>query len=191
MSSRWDAHIDDDETILWEGRPDQGFHLGTEEIIELAIGIVFLGGVLFFATGVRSSNDGIFDIVLAGAVLIGVGLIGLAFVGNLIERRGAWYALTDRAAMIETNSIFRGRKIRGFMVTPDMPVSLQPTTPPTIYFAEEIVYSQDGSHIVKIGFERIAEAEKVLELLEQQMAAGPRDADGRLTSDISDERRTP
>ncbi|MBJ3761378.1 hypothetical protein ILP92_01250 [Maribius pontilimi] len=93
--SGWDAHLDPDETILWEGRPTQRlFDLRVQDLYLVPFSVLWLGFVLMaFASGG-------FQPLLLIFVLVGLYFAVGRFLVDALRRRSTTYALSDRRAFI-------------------------------------------------------------------------------------------
>ncbi len=99
---------------------------------------------------------------------VGLGIFWKSLFGATRRRRNTWYTLTDRRAFIATKSARKGRELKGFPITPETRIAFEDGPPATIDFARERRKGNKGrSYTVSIGFERIADGQKVLALLRQ------------------------
>ncbi|MGR3492222.1 MAG: hypothetical protein ACU0DW_09200 [Shimia sp.] len=167
MSSRWAKRLDQDETLLWEGKPDTRFHLTPIVMLEVAAGVLLIIGAIAYGINLGERLDQFGQIVLTIATITGLFMVGHGLLSDVISRRGQWYALTDRAAMIERDPLVGQSAVETYAIDQDMPISLENTRPPTLWFADKLVDTESGQMVEKIGFERIAEAQDVLALLRE------------------------
>lgn len=160
----WDGILDDGETILWQGRPEGGFHLTAGRIFEALFGLAFAGFALVWMVLASNGPGGFWAFGLIHfSVGIGVTLHALVWPG--FRRRHTWYTLTDRRAFIATDLPIKGRSLKSFPITPDTVLQLEDGAPGTIWFAHEYRRTKKGSRRVDIGFERIDAAREVLRLM--------------------------
>lgn len=184
----WRPYLDPEEVVLWQGRPQRGWSWRAGENGTILLGL-FIIGFLFFATYdmIRSGQAGEF-----GGLLVWVGIaivIGASGpVAMAVVRRGTWYALTDRRALIAHWPTLAGKTLyQGIDCYPISQVKLVPADLPglqTVQFswlsrrytfqntwirAGGAATGTHHDHIrdTQIGFARISEGESVAQLCEQ------------------------
>lgn len=96
----WEAYLEPDETILWQGRPDPRWSWRGGENGTLILGAFVLGFLIFAVVDSAPPDDtsSIAPLLVWAlfAVLLGVsGPLAMQMV-----RRGTWYTLTSRRAVI-------------------------------------------------------------------------------------------
>ena len=168
----WEGILDTDEEIVWQGRPDGKVVLRIGNILTFIFGLFFAGFALVWML-LAATAGGLFWAF--GLIHFSVG-IGLAF-GALFYsawlRRRTWYTLTNRRAFIAPDRPILGKRLKSYPITDDTVLEFDDARPGTIYFAEEIRRTNNGTSRKSIGFERIADARDVYKLIrEQQRAAG-------------------
>jgi len=84
---------------------------------------------------------------------------------DAFKRRRTWYTLTDRRALIASDLPLQGRRLKSYAITAETTVELRPGTTPSIYFAKAQRRSRNGTGSEHIGFERIAEGDRVYRLI--------------------------
>lgn len=164
MPAGWEGILAADEHILWQGRPDQGFHIGWLQVPLAAFGLFFAGFALFWMV-MASQAGGIFW--MFGLLHFGVGL-SIVFSATLLEtitRRGTWYTLTDRNAFIATDLPFKGRNLETYPITPDTRLTLRDGAPGSVIFGAKLKRGNNGSRSVDVGFNRIDDAGHVYHLM--------------------------
>jgi len=164
--SGWEGLLDPGETILWQGRPDRGFHVAPNRYFLAAFGIAFGGFALFWMT-MAAQAGGTFWMFGLLHFSVGLGIIFGALFWDTFRRRRTWYTLTDRRAFIATKIPVRGRSIKSYPIRPDTPLDIQQGPLTSLHFATERRRSKNSSYTVPIGFERIPDGESVLQLLRQ------------------------
>lgn len=105
--SEWDRYLAPDEQILWQGRPAPGISWRGGEMGTVLLGGFILAFLAFFFLDVWLSSDGspvVEDDFSPWGILLWLVLaVVLALSGPLgmrMVRRGTWYTLTDRRAII-------------------------------------------------------------------------------------------
>lgn len=161
----WEGILDRDEQILWQGRPDQDFHMAAGQIFAAIFGLFFAGFALFWM--VMASRGGgpmwMFGLIHFS---VGVYMVWWSIYGATYSRRNTWYTLTDKRAFIATDFLTKGRELNSYPITADMRFRFHEGELSTIHFAQERRKGSKGrSYTVDVGFERIDEGEKVLKLM--------------------------
>lgn len=178
MSARagWEGLLDAGETILWQGRPAQGFYLRPDKAVTAVFGLAFAGFALFWMT-MAAQGGGSFWVFGLIHFTVGAGIAFSALFGPTLRLRATWYTLTDRRAFIGTDLPFRGRQLESYPIRPDTPLELRAGPPDTIHFAREERRGTKGRrYMVDIGFERIEDGAGVMRLMrgtQAPAAAGP------------------
>jgi hypothetical protein len=96
----WEAYLEPDETILWQGRPDPRWSWRGGENGTLILG-AFVLGFLIFAVLTSAPGDGearIFPLLIWALFAVALGVSGP--LAMQMVRRGTWYTLTSRRAVI-------------------------------------------------------------------------------------------
>ncbi len=160
----WQGVLDDDESILWQGRPDGRFVFKPLMLFTTTFGIVFSSIALFWMIGVSRGGSlfWVFGLLHfgAGLTLIFGGLFTASFV-----RQRTWYTLTDKRAFIAKNLPFLGRSIRSYPINSRTVIEYHDGRFSNVFFANEKHSGTDGAHNVPIGFERITDGKSVLQLI--------------------------
>ncbi|MFB2532100.1 aspartate carbamoyltransferase catalytic subunit [Paracoccus sp. p4-l81] len=125
----WQGILDQDEAILWQGRPEGRARLDTARLPELLIGLVFIGFSLFWMRGVAQSGG--FGWAF-GLPFLGIGLWQVAQPTLLaaLDRRRRFYTLTDRRAFVATDAPGQGRRLASYPITADTLIELDQTGGP-------------------------------------------------------------
>lgn len=171
----WTPYLDPDEEILWQGKPAQSVIFTMTSPTRHLMGLFAIGFSVFWMTGAAQAGGSYW---MFGLILFLVGLfeaVGIFF-WRAFAARSTWYTLTTRRAMIATDMPFLGRQLKTYRIAPTTPLSYLPGSPATIHFAQEERRGSKGRrYMVDIGFERIAEGDKVFGLM-RDVQRGP-DAD--------------
>ncbi len=160
----WAGLLDDDETILWQGRPDGRFTFKPSMVPTTIFGLFFSGFALFWMIG-ASQAGGIFW--MFGLLHFGVGLaivIASLFKTSFVRRR-TWYTLTDKRAFIAKKLPMMGRSIRSYPITSRTVIEYKDADFDSILFANEERNSKNGAYNVPIGFEQLADGKPVLQMI--------------------------
>ena len=162
---QWQGILDSGERIVWQGRPDQGFDVAGRDIPQALFALLFSGFAVFWMTKAAAAGGGFWMFGLIH-FSVGLGIFWKAIFGTTVRRRRTWYTLTNRRAFIATDFPWKGRELKSYPITPDSPISYRAGPPATMFFARERRTGTKGrSYNANIGFERIAEGDKVMALL--------------------------
>ena len=176
----WASVLEPDERLLWQGRPEGGLTFGARQMVIAGIGlvVVVLGGALAMegAAGLRAdaAQAGAVLGLAARALLFGAGCVIVPAAADALRRRGTAYALTDRRALIETD--FMGRGLAAWPIGPHSPVWRgRGRRVASVWFAvhrppaRPLLLRPSGRMTAErpVGFENVAQPDKVLALLEQ------------------------
>ncbi len=167
IPAAWQGILEPGETILWQGRPDQRFHMPLENLFGAIVALVFVGFAIFWISATFTGGDLFW---LFGLIHLTIGLrmmAGFVF-GPTWRHRHMWYTLTDRRAFIATNLPLKGKTLDSYPIRPDTPIKWVDSTPPGVQFATETRKTSKGRRYrMHIGFERIAEAREVMEMISE------------------------
>lgn len=162
----WEAYLDEDETILWQGGPVPGIVIKPANIATLVFGVAFAGFALFWMIMAAQAPGGFWSF---GLIHFGVG-IALA-VGSFLwpawRRRHTWYTLTDKRAFIATDLPVLGRKLKSYPINTGTVLEFDAADPATIIFHQETRRTKNGTRVIQIGFERISDGAEVYKLMRQ------------------------
>lgn len=165
LPAGWEGILDPDERILWQGRPDQRFHVNLLNLPIAVFGLFFAGFALVWMV-LAAQAGGIFWMFGLIHFSVGVGILFFALAWGTVKRRGTWYTLSDRRAFIATDLPLRGRRLDSYAITPETDLSLRAGNPGSVIFVrEERRGSRGRRYIAEMGFERISEAERVFGLI--------------------------
>ncbi len=163
-SDAWENILDENEEILWQGRPDPAFHVDLSTGREMAMGLFFMGFSIFWMAG-ASQAGGVFWLFGIPFFMVGFfRVIGRDFWKTYL-RRNSWYTLTNERAIIATNLPIKGKSLKSWPITDKSRLSLDQGPPDTIIFAHEERRGQNGTYTIDIGFERIQDGLKVYRLM--------------------------
>lgn len=157
----WEGILNEGETILWQGRPDGGFHLTGGRLVEALFGVAFAGFAVVWMVLASNAPGGFWMFGLIHFA-VGAALTLHALFWPGFRRRHTWYTLTSQRAFIATDLPIAGRTLKSYPITSDTALKLEDGTPGTIWFAHEDRRTKNGSRRVNIGFERIADPRALL-----------------------------
>lgn len=170
----WQGILDNDEEILWQGRPDTKIVLTFQNITLHVFGLVLIAiGLLIFHSFwgffLSISATPVFFLILASLfalVPFGLGLYiaFCAILGPPRRRRHTWYTLTNTRAIVTTAIPFKTRQIVSYSVKPESFLELGEGSLPTLYFGRKTIETARGLSSIKMGFERIPDGATVYEM---------------------------
>ncbi|MFZ5965275.1 aspartate carbamoyltransferase catalytic subunit [Thalassococcus sp. BH17M4-6] len=160
----WNGILDPGERIVWQGRPDGGWHVTAGGIAATLFGAAFAGFALFWMV-LAAAGGGYFWMFGLLHFAAGLSLACGGLIGPVWRRRHTWYTLTDRRAFVATDVPFMGRKLDSYPIGPDTPLTLRDGPLGTIDFATRTRSSRKRSSIQTIGFERLPDAPAVYRLM--------------------------
>jgi len=171
----WQGILDEDEVILWQGRPEHRVKFEFRSAFE-PLFFTFFTGFSIFWMAMASLAGGFFW--MFGLIFFVVGsynLIGQHF-WKAHLRRATFYTITDRRAFIATNPAFGKRTLDSYPITPDTNLRIQDEKGLTsIFFSRETVQTGRSAQMQEIGFELLADGRdvysKMRQLQKQQVAA--------------------
>ncbi|HGG05419.1 MAG TPA: aspartate carbamoyltransferase catalytic subunit [Aliiroseovarius sp.] len=165
IKTGWESILDDDETILWQGRPSGAVRLKPGNIVGMLGGLGFAGFALFWMIMASKAGGGFW---MFGLIHFTVGL-SIAFGAifwNAFRRRFTWYTLTNKRAIIATDLPVKGRVLKSYPIRFNTVLEYEPGPPATIIFSEELRRGSKGRrYTVKIGFEQISDGDRVYRLM--------------------------
>ena len=176
MADRWEDYFVSGETLLWEGRPERasGFSPGMLGLAIfglpfLAVGVGLSGAAFLAFLGWSSSwieAAGslflfFFGLPFAGA---GIGMVFGPWYAARYAHRFIRYALSDRRAYIASH--WWNRKMEVLKIAPNASVTIEAGH--SVFFHSTRGEDSDGDPVTKRrGFENIADAPKVYQLIRQ------------------------
>lgn len=163
-STTWEHILDDDERILWQGKPDGAIVLHPRNIFGLLFGLFFSGFALFWMIG-AAQGGGLFWMFGLLHFAVGLGIVFGAVGWGAFKRRRSWYTLTDRRAFIATSLPLRGNGLKSYPIGAGTQLELVDGPLATVNFHTETKRGENGSYEVPVGFERIADGQKVFRLM--------------------------
>ena len=160
----WEGILMPGEEILWQGRPDPSLLFGPKQLGISAFGLVFAGFAAIWML-LASSAGGYFWTFGLIHFTVGLAMSFGAFFYAPWRRRHTWYTLTSQRAFIATDLPLFGRKLKSWPIDGDTAISYEPGPRATLHFAREFHQTKNGTRVVPVGFERIAEGDEVHRLM--------------------------
>ncbi|SPH23396.1 hypothetical protein DEA8626_02460 [Defluviimonas aquaemixtae] len=164
----WDADLADGERLLWHGRPNASIRFLPQYWVVSAFGLVFLGVGLFELIRGRALGFDLLSVVhwtLASVFFLGgLYMVAGVYLADAIDRRRTRYALTNRRALIAMTKL-GARSVTSHMITGATDLELRGEAPASVLFADELHEYEDSRERIRIGFDYIADAKQVYELM--------------------------
>lgn len=163
----WQGILDDEESILWQGRPEKGIRWFDGDVSGTIMGIFMVCFALFWMF--KAAESGTLMWIFGFLFLLVGGRQALA--GNVIPayiRSQTWYTLTNRRAIIATDMPVRGRRLTTVPITPDTLVTYEPASPGSILFGPPIIAQRRNE-----AFLLIPDAERVMRLIRKIQTEPP------------------
>lgn len=160
----WEDIFEPGEVLLWQGRPDPKIVWQKRHVLPAILGlsVAALGILWIFFTPLGNG----YTVILGVILLLLAAFLGIAPpVMAAMVRKATWYSLSNKRAFIAMNREQVGRKLSAYVIEPDFDIKFDGQDPATIMFAIEIRQPGSASYIAKISFERIAEGQKVYDML--------------------------
>ncbi|WP_424938962.1 hypothetical protein [Aliiroseovarius sp. S253] len=163
----WGDYLDEGEEILWQGRPDQSVALALDFPV-----VWSLAGAFFLCVLAVSISQGILNATVLSTLVFLAFVVLVCLLTDTYRRRSTWYTLTSRRAFVATDYPMVGKSITSYRITPEMVVEFQPRAPASIFFAEEWRDYGRERELVKVGFRRLADGQKVYRLIQDIQMKG-------------------
>ncbi len=165
--SGWTGHLDDDERILWQGRPDGRLRIRLSSLATSIQGAFLMAFALFFAnvTFEMTVGEGVWHWILPALalpfVLVGVYMLVGQYLWDTLRRRRTWYTLTDRRAFIARHLLGRNLAEHPIDATTRLEFQERRGGLGTIWFSGN---RQRGRNR-RVGFEMIGDARRVHKMM--------------------------
>lgn len=165
----WQGILDEGETILWQGRPRQGFKFTPANAIAGVFGLFFAGFALFWMV-MASRGGGAFWMFGLIHFAVGVGMIVSAIFGGTYARRRTWYTLTDRRAIVSTDFFYKPKSLVSYPITDDTTVEYRAGAPDNVWFGHETRRGSKGrTYTVPVGFTDIDDGHEVMRIVRKHI----------------------
>lgn len=173
QSYDWAPIPEPGERLLWQGEPAKGLRMNRVDIAQSLMGIPLLAlGVFVFdlpSMGVNASSDMsrgfklLFQIIGFAFILESLYLIVSHYFWNAYRRGHARYALSDRPAMIASQTF--PKNLVSYPISKLTEVSMRLGKETMIYLSENPPLSQKTTHKTSLNFEYISDGEEVHRLI--------------------------
>lgn len=162
----WEGLLDDDEKILWQGKPVTRFAFRPTDFLLSGFGLVFFAFAIFWTVMASSMSSGtgpfgyIFPLFGIPFILVGGFLLFGRFFWDVHRRSRTWYTLMDKRAFIATN-LLGNRTLKNYTIDEDSPIVLVgESSEQTVHFAERVKRGSKGNTYTEaIGFELLPDNE--------------------------------
>ncbi|MBY6155197.1 aspartate carbamoyltransferase catalytic subunit [Vannielia litorea] len=171
----WERLLDDDEEILWQGRPNGGVVVRSKDAFESLFGLFFAGFAVFWismASSMRPPSNApfIFQIFpLFGLPFLAIGLYMVfgKYFWRAYVRRHTNYTLTNKRGFIATE-VFGNRKLKSYPLTDRLELE-QTAQGDTLWIASQQFTRRNKNgfnrtYTKRIGFELIEDGGRVMGL---------------------------
>ncbi|MBS8228384.1 aspartate carbamoyltransferase catalytic subunit [Vannielia litorea] len=171
----WGGLLDEDEEILWQGRPSAAVVVRASDLPESLFGLFFAGFAIFWISMASSMSPGrnapgIFHFFpLFGLPFLAIGLYMVfgKFFWRAYQRRHTNYTLTNKRGFIATE-VMGQRKLKSYALTDTLELE-QSAQGDTLWFASATYTRRNKNgfkrtYSKRIGFELIEDGAKVMGL---------------------------
>ena len=174
MSTRsWDDILDEDEAILWQGRPDPKARVRLPSLALVVFGVAFAGFALYETLGAVLEGRFAWRYALID-LPIGLAVIYGALLDTPLKYRRTWYSLSNKRAFIATDFPLGGRHLASFPIDRDTSLTLEQGKRDNLFFATEEYRVRGRKRTRRIGFESLADGTQVYHLMRDlQRLPGP------------------
>lgn len=157
------------EVLLWEGAPERGIHFQRSDLLAIPFSLLWCGFAIFWEIGVIATGGPLlFKIWGIPFVLMGLYITVGRFFFRAWQLAGTCYAVTDRRVILQSR---RETVFLPYGQIPLLQKEVRANGTGTIWFRPPTSCGA-GKHrhrVPGVGFEEIADAEKVYRIIEGQM----------------------
>ncbi len=160
----WENTLDQNEVIIWQGRPDATvFWYWPQKASLLLGGFLVIFALIWMKIAAQDGGQSwMFGLIIL-AVAVGL-MIGIPY-GKPYQWSKTWYLLTNTRALICTDLPMLGRKVKSYPITAQSHLELESKYKSNVYFATRTHRTNHGTTSqIGIGFVRIDDAEIVFDL---------------------------
>lgn len=116
MNDPWDGILEEDEDILWQGRPATGFGVAQADTIPIVFGLFFSLFAMIWMTLIASSGSWMWTIGIIHFTT-GLALAAYAVSRDTVARRYSYDTLTSRRAIIGLSYPWTQKSLRKIRIT--------------------------------------------------------------------------
>ena len=165
----WEGILDEDEHIMWQGRPDTRIAFRWANTFMVVFGLFFSGFALFWMIMAAQAGGAFW---MFGLLHFGVGMsmvVG-AIYADAWRRRHTWYTLTDKRAFVATDIPFKGKKLEDYDINASMRIHFVEGPPDSIHFT-----TRKGANNTRrpTGFDRINDGKEVYRIMRDIQRTAP------------------
>lgn len=156
------------EVLLWEGAPEPGIHFQRSDRFAIPFSLLWCGFAIFWeASVIAAGGPLLFKIWGVPFVLMGLYITVGRFFFRARQLARTRYAVTDRRVIIQSR---RETVFLPYGQIPLLQKEVRSNGTGTIWFQRpEVSGGRHGRRVPGVGFEEIAEAERVYRIIEDQM----------------------
>jgi hypothetical protein len=177
----WEGLLDQDETILWQGRPDTGIAVLPGQLFEICFGLFFTGFSMYWMV-IASQAGGVFW-MFGLFFFAGLGIITRSNLLAAQRRHFNHCTLTSKRAVIATNVSLFWRSLKFYLITANSLLELneQGAFGKIIFLRLAPPEADGGTNRQNFGFKRISKAQEIYAMMRKVQtnntkAKGERDA---------------
>ena len=157
--------MDDDETLLWQGRPSARVFIEAsfKNISMTLFGIMWTSFACFIFWEIWK-EEGIPALLVVPFIGVGLFLVSGRHFWDAYKRGKTRYALTNRRALVATS--FLQRSVKSFLIQKDAVIEVRPGPETTVVFAlEQRSDARGRNYEVSRGFDLIEDGVEVAALI--------------------------
>ncbi|OIQ36001.1 MAG: hypothetical protein BM558_14400 [Roseobacter sp. MedPE-SW] len=168
----WTEVLEDDERLLWQGRPGTGIVVSTAYYL-FAFNIAILSAVHYFYSNAREPY---FTAVSIFYVILFCVMTAWGLVWPSVIRRCCKYAVTNKRALVAVQKPFTQTQITSYPAQDWTPLVLTDKAPANLYFtSRKILALRAADRNVQVGFEQISNGNDVHKIMQDVQSARSQD----------------
>lgn len=164
----WAEVLEDDERLLWQGRPGIGIVVSTFQYLVMATFLLSVTNIYYFSGGPPEKHALAVNLFyIAYFVSIVLYVLWPSFV-----RSRSRYAVTNKRALIAMNKPFAQAQITSYPAQNWTPLVLTDKHPSNLYFtSRELFALRAANRHKKVGFEQISDGNDVHKVMQDVQSA--------------------
>lgn len=168
----WTEVLEDDERLLWQGRPGIGVVVSTFQYLIMATFLLSVSNIYYFSGGPPEKHALAVDLFYTAYFV----LIVLYVLWPSVIRRRSKYAVTDKRALIAMQRPFSQTQITSYPAQDWTPLVLAGKAPSNLYFTNrKILALRAADRNVQAGFEQISNGNDVHKIMQDVQSARSQD----------------